>query len=545
MLAHRVHGGWLAPITLSLWCSTLGCIDTRTDSAPASTPTREEEAVPPVVAVDFGLERVTVPPHAYGLHSSVYDNALHEPSVPGLLHEAGVALLRWPGGGYSDNYHWSNHSMTPFSDGQVGYLAEGSDFGSYVSLIEAAEVAMMITVNYGSNLSGTGPGEPKEAAAWVAYANGDPDDTTLIGVDGSGEDWQTVGYWASLRASSALGEDDGKNFLRIEHPEPLGVRYWEVGNEVFGNGYHERDGVGYELDLHVPYDGTPRAGNAALSGTTYGSGVVAYIEAMKAVDPGIEIGAVLNTPPADYQWGPKWNEQVLSECGSVIDFAVVHWYPPFDARGLLNAPQTTIKTMVEELRGSFELYAPDNAANIELAMTELGPGVNASLTRAQSQVRGLFAADAYVTSLEHGFFNVDWLELHNGSFLSERTQSKGPAFNGIQMAHLLAAPGDVLVSTTSNTATLIAHAARRADGGAALMLINAAPPVEGALPASVSVDVTGLELSSDAERFDYAPSTAAENGSVVGPSPVSAVGNAFVADVAPYSAVVLVFATPE
>jgi hypothetical protein len=72
-------------------------------------------------------------------------------------------------------------------------------------------------VNYGSNLAGTGGGEPAEAAAWVAYANGSPADQKVIGKDSTGYDWKTVGYWASLRASKPLEADDGQNFLRIAH----------------------------------------------------------------------------------------------------------------------------------------------------------------------------------------------------------------------------------------------------------------------------------------------------------------------------------------
>ncbi|HEV8244461.1 MAG TPA: hypothetical protein VGP93_01705, partial [Polyangiaceae bacterium] len=341
-----------SPILLALGTVVVGC-DSRSevDGAPEAMPQKDESSA--VVTVDVAAPRAAVPAHAYGVHSSVYDNALHAPQVPDLLGEAGIELLRWPGGGYSDNYHWSNHSLTPFADGSVGYLANGTDFGSYASLIDGFGRSMLITVNYGSNLAGTGPGEPEEAAAWVAYANGDPDDTLALGVDGAGNDWQTAGYWATLRASSPLAADDGSNFLRIAHPEPLGIQYWEVGNEVFGNGYHERDGLGYELDLHVPYDGTVRQGNEALSGTTYGTGVVAYSNAMKAVDASIKVGAVLNTPPADYQWGPNWNDQVLGACANVIDFAIVHWYPAQSAFSLLSAPRTTIPLMVTELRASF------------------------------------------------------------------------------------------------------------------------------------------------------------------------------------------------
>jgi len=51
----------------------------------------------------------------------------------------------------------------------------------------------VFTVNYGSNLDGSGGGIPQEAAAWVAYAMGDPSNNLALGKDASGHDWQTVG----------------------------------------------------------------------------------------------------------------------------------------------------------------------------------------------------------------------------------------------------------------------------------------------------------------------------------------------------------------
>ncbi|HVR21574.1 MAG TPA: hypothetical protein VMS65_17790, partial [Polyangiaceae bacterium] len=211
--------------------SFVDCLDTRSsEKLPEPPPPGpcdnivEPEPVDVSVSIDLGAERATVPPFAYGMHASVYDNALQHPELTSLLHESGIALLRYPGGGYAEMYHWSNHSMseTPDdndadTDPEVGYLAPRSDFGHFVGVVDRFGGAMMITVNYGSNLGGNGPGEPKEAASWVAYANGDPADERVIGVDGDGNDWMTVGHWASLRASQPLSEDDGFNHLRIEH----------------------------------------------------------------------------------------------------------------------------------------------------------------------------------------------------------------------------------------------------------------------------------------------------------------------------------------
>lgn len=490
------------------------------------------------VQVDFGAEGREVPPLAYGMHTSVYDNALHDPMLPALVEEAGLGLFRYPGGGYSDNYHWSNHSMSAWSDGDRGYLAPQSDFGNYVAVAEAAEVALMITVNYGSNLQGTGPGEPKEAAAWVAYANGEPEDTTEIGEDSVGNDWRTVGYWAALRASEPLGDDSEHDFLRIAHPEPLGIQYWEIGNEVFGNGYYD---VGeFELDLHLPYDGTERRGHPALSPTTYGKEVVRWVEAMKAVDPRIRVGAVLNTPPRDLRWGPTWNEDVLTECGAVIDFGIIHWYSGESPSALLASVDEEIPIMTSELFAAFERHGGSDWERIELALTEVGPGLNYPRTGA-GQPAGLFAADTYLSAIAHGIMNVDWLELHNGSFLSERSPAKGHAFQGIRLAHLTAPPGASLVALDSNLGFVDGHAARTATG-VNVLLFNRSERQR----AEVVVGFEGAgDLSSRGELYRYRRGPELASGDIEGPDTVRLEGDGITLELEPYDMVVVRFPTRD
>jgi alpha-L-arabinofuranosidase len=153
--------------------------------------------------------------------------------MPQILQSSGITTLRYPGGAYADNYHWSTYKPTKWQGtDQLGYYAAQNDFGHFVRLADQVGTAV-ITVNYGSNLDATGGGTPEEAAAWVAYAMGDPANTKPIGKDSTGHDWQTIGFWAGLRASQPLASDDGLNFLRIGHPNPVLIKYWEVGNEVY------------------------------------------------------------------------------------------------------------------------------------------------------------------------------------------------------------------------------------------------------------------------------------------------------------------------
>ena len=89
-------------------------LDAGTADGGGDAPAGPAAVLAATVTIDVTAPRAVVPPFGVGLHASVYDNALHATEVPALLKEAGVTLLRWPGGGYADNYHWSIHRMTPW-----------------------------------------------------------------------------------------------------------------------------------------------------------------------------------------------------------------------------------------------------------------------------------------------------------------------------------------------------------------------------------------------------------------------------------------------
>src|SRR4051794_26586276 len=60
------------------------------------------------VGIQVSQQLSLAPVTGLGIHSSVYDNYLTNSQVPSLLDSAGVTTVRYPGGGYSDIYHWSN-----------------------------------------------------------------------------------------------------------------------------------------------------------------------------------------------------------------------------------------------------------------------------------------------------------------------------------------------------------------------------------------------------------------------------------------------------
>jgi len=148
----------------------------------------------------------------------------------------------------------------------------------------------------------------EDAADWVEYCNSPADS----------------GY-GRLRAA------DG-------HPEPFAVKYWEIGNEIWGDWVRGHS------------DAAAYAANARRD-----------IRAMKAVDPGIQIIAVGHNDM-------EWNRVVLREIGGEIDYLSIHHYEGAgdsrqERRRLLNRPlwyedfYQRVKSLIDELvpEGSVKL----------------------------------------------------------------------------------------------------------------------------------------------------------------------------------------------
>jgi hypothetical protein len=525
------------------------------------------------VAVNTGAVITTVPQTFFGMHTSVYDTSLNDVTkLPALLATTGITTLRYPGGSYADRYHWARFGLTPvyastapacnILTGEL-YLGLGADFGSFVKTLQATGTQGLITINYGSSVANsTGSlaagttgvpnhcsepntaGQPQEAAAWVAYANGSPSNTQVIGVDATGFDWKTVGYWASLRAASPLATDDGLNFLRLGLTNPVGVKYWEVGNEMYYNGWSGNRN--FEDDLHAPYiypngySGSYESRNqlAALSPTAYGTNAVPFIQAMKAVDPTILVGVDFASPGATDPIPLNWNPdlaQAACAAGS-FDIAIIHYYPgtynAVQPGELLSLPESDLPRQIAGIKANLAQYCPTNASAIQFWLTETSPNGNLA-AGFPAQVTGLFALNEYITSLENGVVNIDWLELHNGTYLDE-SENPGPAYYGIQLAHLLAGVGDSMVSATSSTSSVLSFASLKANGQKGVLLVNANP----SSPAVVQVTVSGSTVGTTATEYSYGISTT-QSGTALAGSTFAVPGSSFPVTVPAYTAVEL------
>ena len=333
--------------------------------------------------------------------------------------------------------------------------------------------------------------------------------------------------------------DSTNSFLAINHSASFGIKYWEIGNETFGTGYYG-GGNGYALNYNVPYDGTNRAGNPALSPARYGTDVVAFSQAMKAVDPTIKIGAVVSTPPGDYSWdtlnGQEWSNVVLSKCANNIDFVIAHWYPYVgnnpDGTSLLAAVPSTLPQMINGttsgldtgtnagIRDWINTYRPTDGNKVQIFITEFGYS-SSGTDNTTTSAHACFVADAYATWLDLGVTNVDYQELSSSAFLGNGS-SRGDAFDAVSILNKMAKPGDDLVSTTSNNSLVRTHAACRPTAPWPFMIIN-----DDTSSDTVNVTINGDTMTANGLRYG----TNGSETTALTPTAVSSLGNSFTVSV--------------
>lgn len=508
-----------------------------------NVPMLRAQALKVSVNVDAEKPKTFMSPLAVGVQTDISDNNLMTAETVKALRAGAITALRYPGRAVSSVYHWSNNTQTNWQGtGKPNFwIPAANHFGNFVALLTHTGAQAIITVNYGSNLAGTGGGEPAEAAAWVAYANGDPNDPKVIGKDSTGYDWKTVGYWATIRASEPLANDDGLNFLRVAHPQSLHVTYWEIGSEVYANGYYStkhKDGGSVE-DLHFRYLANKsesekiRSGNRALSPIAYGENFVQFAKAMKSVDPSIKLGLAL-LAASENNWAPDWNSNVLKLAGRSADFVAMQWKPSrllapdwkdMDVAALLNVPREEMPVSANLL----EMIQKNCDPSVQIAISDLGIGWG---NMKDQVVRGLYAAESLLALVEAGFVNGSWADLHDG-YLNDKNEPAPPYF-GILMSRILMMPRDYVVESSSNKSMVAAHAVKRADGSFGIMLVNKSPKES----AAVTVNVKGMKLTNSGVRFDYGPSNP-PNGTAIARVPIADVGNTFSVNVPPYTITVI------
>ena len=402
----------------------------------------------------------------FGLNAAVWDGAYASPNTQALLTELDNQALRFPGGSLSDVYHW----QTNMSEGQTFEWA--TSFDEFIQIAGQTRAAAYITVNYGT-------GTPEEAAAWVKYAN------------------------KTLRTN---------------------VRYWEVGNENYGN---------WEADNNTrPHDPV-----------TYATRFKEYWRQMKAVDPSIKIGAVVITGEDAYANYPDqqvtnprtgavhkgWTPillDTLRQLGVTPDFVVYHRYeqgPGGESDLFLLDSAASWANDAAQLRQMLDDYLGRKSKHVELAVTEHNSVYSNPGKQTTSLVNGLFYADAMGNLLKTEFNALLWWDLRNGQEggnnnsstlygwrrygdygIVNATDPAGPAdryptFYVNKLLKYFARGGEKVVQANSDYSKLGVYAVRGADRSVRILVINKHP--SEALNATLSLPA--LKRGEKAKVYSY------------------------------------------
>jgi alpha-L-arabinofuranosidase len=488
-------------------------IDLTAASGPAPTAT---------VSVNAGQTIRETETQDLGVNVVQWDSALTTSQTMSMVEAAGLTAFRFPGGGISDQFHFNN---------PASYNGQGTA-ASMASFIASVGGVGLVTLDYGE-------GSPQEAAAFMAYLDGSSADTTVIGSGqeyignpGSGtwvtENWQTVGYWASLRAATPLATDDGLNFLRVDHPASLGIQYFEVGNEDYGS---------WETDEH----GSAGSPGAAHDPTTYANFVMQFAAFAKEIDPTASIG--IDSPGPNLTDYNGWLGSILTIFAAdnyTPGFLSDHSYPQnggsesdsfllndtvSDTNQTAGDPSDWAQRSADYEADLTHYLGATNGAKVQLLETELNSTL-APGKQTTSLVNGLWLADSIGAIMQTNFDGQFVWDLRNGwqttgnnssSLYGWReggdygligTSGTAPAtgtyvaypdYYAEELASKFDIAGGSVVQSISSDTSLDAYAVLEANGQLDLMVINKSPTDD----ITSQFDVNGFIPNGQTEVWQY------------------------------------------
>ncbi|HJT71356.1 MAG TPA: alpha-L-arabinofuranosidase C-terminal domain-containing protein [Terriglobales bacterium] len=249
-------------------------------------PAVQEDAAPASVAaglikLDFDRKIGTIDRNIYGnftehlgrcIYGGIYDERSPLSDAEGFRKDVlqaarniHVSVLRWPGGNFSSGYNWKDaigpKDERPRCWDTAWQEEESNRFGTdeFIAYCRKLGAEPYICVNMGT-------GTMQDAADWVEYCNAATDT-----------------YWANLRKKNG-------------NAEPYGVKYWALGNEVYGSW---------------------QAGHKDAA--EYAADALEFAKMMRWVDPSIKLVAC-GGPTVD------WNMIVLEKLIDIVDYISLHHY---------------------------------------------------------------------------------------------------------------------------------------------------------------------------------------------------------------------------
>ncbi len=350
-----------------------------TESTAASLQARKPDTTPlsASIRVEDKVLR-DIPRTLYGTNIEWRWNALDlwqpqqhrpDPKLVQLTKDLGVTVLRYPGGMFSDFYHWKTGVGPIDSRVEVKHEPGKPDksvpyFGTDEVIDFARQVGAEVWIT-----ANAGTGTAQEAGDWVKYCNGQTER----------------------------------------------VRFWEVGNELYIR------------------DPAPQFSTITIDSAAYSQRFGEFAQAMRAADPKIKLAVIggVNYGRLNFVGYPDWLKTVLQQHAQDIDFVSIHnAYAPIIAeenvafrdvyRAMLGAP-ISIGRNLQTVSDTIERFAPARASQIKIAVTEWGPAFRFDLNskwvdHPKTLGSALFAASVMNTLIQSPKVEVaNFLMLHDFS----------------------------------------------------------------------------------------------------------------------------------
>jgi len=409
------------------------------------------------VTVDRSNVVTKIPRSFAGNNANIWmTQMVTEPVLIDQLTSLHSHLIRFPGGSLSDVFFWNAPVNTPPADAPANLVqANGStapagywygtntanwtcSVNSYYNMLQQTNNSGMITVNYGYARYGTSTNPVAKAAHLAA-------------------DW--VRY------------DNGR------------TKYWEVGNENFGDWE-----AGYRINIANNQDAQPEY----VSGLLYGQHFKVFADSMRKaaqdISKTIYIGVVMSESAPQSWWTPtatNWNAGLFTGAGTSPDFYIVHnYYTPYQTNAnadlILATPESVTQTMMNYVKQSIT-----NGGLVQKPVILSEWNIFSVGSKQQvSNINGLHAVMVLGETLKNKFGMTARWDLANGwdngndhGMFNNGDEPDGvPKWNPRPVYYYMyffeKMLGDRLVSSTSNSSSIVSYASSFTSGETAVALIN-------------------------------------------------------------------------
>lgn len=262
------------------------------------------------------------------------DASLARPELKDSLAKAGIRLLRFPGGTVADNYLWKENRLSrndrfPYEDG-----SPTTDWREFLAFARAINVEPIFVVNTETFVR---EGRIEEGAAYAA-------EWVRACMRGGykGLRWEIGNetYWHEVMTA--------KEYAQVVRVYAKAMRAADPGIKLGVNGHWSIEMVGDKDRIRPDARTMVTAANRTYSESTGKAEYAALVKANQ--EPDIMVG--------DQKWWPT----VISGCGDVVDFLVVHCYYGHTAQ------LRDLDLSLQSVRNLYRQTWPGR--KIELAMTE-------------------------------------------------------------------------------------------------------------------------------------------------------------------------------